>query len=76
MVSKSSIQIVMFAMPVSPQVVLQMFWSMRMRVEQQGPETQTSPPPPVLQLVPPAPPALLPLPVLCWSRQIHEDSLD
>ena len=58
MVSESSIQIVMFAMPVSLQMVFLMFRSMRMRVElHRRPETQTSSLPPVLQLVPLVPQA-------------------
>ena len=72
MVSESSIQIqiVMFAMPVSLQMVFLMFRSMRVRVDQRRrPETQTSSLPPVLQLVPLVPQAplvslSLPVPLL------------
>ena len=66
-VSESSIQIVVFGMPMSLQVVLLMFRSMRMRVDQRRrSETQTSSLPPVMQLVPlvpQVPPASLSLPV-------------
>ena len=67
MVCKSSIHIAKFATLVSLQIVLLMFRSMRMRVDQRRrSETQTSSLPPVMQLVPlvpQAPPASLSLSV-------------
>ena len=59
MVSESSIQIVMFASPVSLRMVLLMFWSICMRVERRRwPQTQTSSLPAVFQLVSLLPQAL------------------
>ena len=73
MVSESSIQIFMFAMPVSLQMVLLIFRSMRLRVDQRRRlETQTPSLFSVLQLVllvPLAPPASLSLSVLLLEPQ-------
>ena len=73
MVGGPPIQTVMFAMPVSLQVVLLMFRSMRMHLDQRRrPGSPTPPLSPVLQLVPlvpQAPPAPLSLPVLLLELQ-------
>lgn len=74
MVSESSIQIVMFASPVSLRMVFLMFWSICMRVERRRwPQTQTSSLPVMFQsvsLLPQALPASLSLSVPVTEPQI------